>query len=134
MKPRISSTNFLETPSHVRQTFSFKTEKGLENSLLFNFGLLVCYSSVGIALGYGLDDRGSMVRFPAWAEDFSPHHRVQNGSGTHPAFYPMGTRSSFHGGKRPGREVDHSPPSSAEVKECVELYLHSSNTSSWHGA
>jgi hypothetical protein len=27
--------------------------------------------------------------------------------------------------KRPGSEADHSPPSSAEVKECVELYLHS---------
>jgi hypothetical protein len=26
--------------------------------------------------------------------------------------------------KRPGREADHSPPSSAEVKECVELYFH----------
>jgi hypothetical protein len=26
--------------------------------------------------------------------------------------------------KRPGREADHSPPSSAEV-ECVELYFHS---------
>jgi hypothetical protein len=38
------------------------------------------------------------------------------------------------GVKRPGREADHSPPSSAEVKECVELYLHSSNTSSWRGA
>jgi hypothetical protein len=29
------------------------------------------------------------------------------------------------GVKRPGREADHSPPSSAEIKECVELYLHS---------
>jgi hypothetical protein len=29
------------------------------------------------------------------------------------------------GAKRPGREADHSPPSSAEVKECVRLYLHS---------
>jgi hypothetical protein len=28
------------------------------------------------------------------------------------------------GVKRPGRETNHSPPSSAEVKECVELYLH----------
>jgi hypothetical protein len=27
--------------------------------------------------------------------------------------------------KQPGFEADHSPPSSAEVKECVELYLHS---------
>jgi hypothetical protein len=29
------------------------------------------------------------------------------------------------GVKRPRREADHSSPSSAEVKECVELYLHS---------
>jgi hypothetical protein len=29
------------------------------------------------------------------------------------------------GVKRPGREADHSPPSSAEVKECVEVHLHS---------
>jgi hypothetical protein len=36
--------------------------------------------------------------------------------------------------KRPGREADHSPPSGAEVKECVELYLHSPNTPSWHDA
>jgi hypothetical protein len=27
--------------------------------------------------------------------------------------------------KRPGREADHSPPFSAEVKQCVELYLYS---------
>jgi hypothetical protein len=33
--------------------------------------------------------------------------------------------------KRPGREADHSPPSSAEVKVCVELYFHSPNTPSW---
>jgi hypothetical protein len=36
--------------------------------------------------------------------------------------------------KRPKREAGHSPPSSAEVKECMELYLHSSNTPSWRGA
>jgi hypothetical protein len=33
-----------------------------------------------------------------------------------------------------GREDDHSPPSSTKVKECVELYLHSPNISSWRGA
>jgi hypothetical protein len=27
--------------------------------------------------------------------------------------------------KRPGRDVDHPPPSSAEVKKRVELYLYS---------
>jgi hypothetical protein len=30
----------------------------------------------------------------------------------------------YLGVKRPGREADHSPPSSTEVKERVELYLH----------
>jgi hypothetical protein len=59
-------------------------------------------SSVRIALGYGLDDRGSRVRFPARAGNFSLHHRVQNRSGAHPAFYPMGTRGSFPGGKAAG--------------------------------
>jgi len=29
------------------------------------------------------------------------------------------------GVKQPERDADHSLPSSAEVKECVELYLHS---------
>jgi hypothetical protein len=56
-------------------------------------------NSVGIALGYGLDDRGSSVRFLAVAGNFSLHHRVQKGSGTHPASYPMGTKGSFPGGK-----------------------------------
>jgi hypothetical protein len=59
-------------------------------------------SSVGIALGYGLDERGSRVRFPAWAGNFSLHHRVQNVSGAHPTSYPMGTRGSFHGSKAAG--------------------------------
>jgi hypothetical protein len=37
----------------------------------------------------------------------------------------MGTRGSFLGVKRPGREADYSPPFSAEVKECLELYISS---------
>jgi hypothetical protein len=70
-------------------------------------------SSVGIALRYGLDDRRSRVRFLAGGGNFSFHHFDQNGSGAHPASYPM---NSFPGAKCPGREADHSPPSSAEVK------------------
>jgi len=31
-------------------------------------------------------------------------------------------------------EADHSPPSNAKVKEYVELYIHSPNTPSCHGA
>jgi hypothetical protein len=59
-------------------------------------------SSVGIALGYGLDDRGSSVRFLVGAGNYSLHHGVQNGSGAHPASYPMGTKGSFPGGKAAG--------------------------------
>jgi hypothetical protein len=36
--------------------------------------------------------------------------------------------------KRLGREADDLSPSSAEVKECVELYLHFPNMSSLRGA
>jgi hypothetical protein len=69
-----------------------------------------------IVLGYGLDNQGS--GFDSWQGwEFSLHHRVQNGCGAHPASYPMGTRGSSLGVKRLGREADHSPPSSAEVKE-----------------
>jgi hypothetical protein len=52
------------------------------------------------------------------------------GSWSHPASYPTGARVSFLGVKRPGRESDHSPPSIAEGKEWVELYLHSPNAPS----
>jgi hypothetical protein len=50
----------------------------------------------------GLDDRSSRVRFPAGAGNFSLRHRVQDGSGAHPASYPMGTTGSFLGGKAAG--------------------------------
>jgi len=48
------------------------------------------------------------------AENFSLHHRVQSGSGVQPASYPISTGGSSLGVKR---EADHSPPSTAEVKE-----------------
>jgi hypothetical protein len=39
--------------------------------------------------------RGSGVRFPARAGNFSLLHRVQTGSETHPVSSPMGTGDSF---------------------------------------
>jgi hypothetical protein len=43
----------------------------------------------------------------------------KTGSGVHKASYPMGTGGSFPGGKRQGREADHSPPTRAEVEETL---------------
>jgi hypothetical protein len=69
-------------------------------------------SSVSIVCGYGLDE----VRSPAEARDFSSSLCVQTGSVAHPASCTVGTGGPFPGGKaRPGRDADHSSPSSAEV-------------------
>jgi hypothetical protein len=65
---------------------------------------------------YGLDDRAIDVRSLTGA-DFSSSPCVQTGSGAHTASYPMGTGGSFPKGKAQlRRDADHSPPSSAEVK------------------
>jgi hypothetical protein len=59
-------------------------------------------------LCYWLDDRSSILG--GGNEGIcSHHHRVQTGSGAHPASYPVGTGDFFLGVKRPGREADHSP-------------------------
>jgi hypothetical protein len=74
-------------------------------------------NSVSIVSGYGLDDRAIEVRSQAGTKDFSSSLCVQTGSGAHPASCTMGTGGPFPGGKAlPGRDADHSPPSSAEVE------------------
>jgi hypothetical protein len=58
------------------------------------------------------------VQSPTGAEDFFSNLCVQTNSGAHPASYIMGIGGSFTRGKaRLGRDADHSPPSSAEVKK-----------------
>jgi hypothetical protein len=71
-------------------------------TVVFNWSSEGCMKNLRVKICYGLDDRGSRVRFLAGAGNFSLHHRVQNGSGVHPASYPMGTRGSFPGGKAAG--------------------------------
>jgi hypothetical protein len=66
----------------------------------------------GIATNTGLM---TGFRFPV-REYFSLLHSVQTGSGTQPDSCRMGNGCSFPGVKRPGREADYTPPSSAEVK------------------
>jgi hypothetical protein len=59
---------------------------------------------------------------------------VQTGSGAHPASCTMGAGCPFPGGKaRPGRDADHSPPSSAEV-EWVGAVLLSHQAPPWRVA
>jgi hypothetical protein len=58
--------------------------------------------------------------------DFSSSPCVHTGSGTHPASCTMGTVGPFPGAKvRLGRDADHLPPSSAEVKSMSRSYTFS---------
>jgi hypothetical protein len=82
-------------------------------------------SVVGIATRYDLDGPGIESR---WGARFSAP--VQTGPGACPASCTMGS-GSFPGVKRPGGGVNHPPPSSAKVKERVELYLYSPSRPSW---
>jgi hypothetical protein len=64
-------------------------------------------------IGCGLDDRGSI---PGRGWDIFLRHRVRTGSRDHPTSYRMGNGSFSPGVRRPGREFDHTPPSSADLK------------------
>jgi len=55
---------------------------------------------------------------------------IQTGPGAHSVPYTVGT-GSFPRVKRPGLGVNHPPLSSTEVKEGVELYLHSPPRPLW---
>jgi hypothetical protein len=75
-------------------------------------------SSVCIATCYGLDGPRIESR---WRRDFLHLSRQALGP-TQPRIWWL---PSFPGVQRLGRGVDHPPPSSAEVRERVELYLYS---------
>jgi hypothetical protein len=73
-------------------------------------------SSITTVSDYGLEDLAIGFRFPAEAKDFTSNLRVHTSSGAHQASCSVGSGGPFPGAKaRPGRDADHSPPSSAEV-------------------
>jgi hypothetical protein len=74
-------------------------------------------SVVGIATEYGLDYRGIGVRVPVGSRIFlfATSSRPAMGSTQTPIQWVPGALSP--GVKRPRREADHSPPTSAEVKK-----------------
>jgi hypothetical protein len=78
-------------------------------------------SSIGIATGYGLGYQGVEVRVPIKARIFSSPRRPDR------LWVPLSLLSNGYRGlppgiKRPGSEVDHSPPTSVEVKK-MWLYI-----------
>jgi hypothetical protein len=79
---------------------------------------------VGIATGYGLDDRGVGVRVPVESRIFFSPRR--------PASYPMGTGALSPGVKWPGLEADHTSNVSMSRK-CGSIHP-LPHTSSWRSA
>jgi hypothetical protein len=57
-------------------------------------GTSVCIETKQQVMGWAIG-----VQFPAGAGNFSLRHRVQTGSGAHPASYPMGIGGLFLGSK-----------------------------------
>jgi hypothetical protein len=73
--------------------------------------------------------------FESWyGQEFSLLHVIQISSGDHTASYPMVVAGLFSRVKRPGREADNSPPTSAEAKKkCASVHL-VPHTTSWLSA
>ena len=90
--------------------------------------LLLGVSNVCIAnrLRNGL----SGIRIPVGERDFSFLHTVQAGSG-HTQPWVLWLPVFFFTGIRPGHGVNHSLPSTAEVKEWVALYPYAPSLPSW---
>jgi hypothetical protein len=95
----IASANIIHINTHQRER---------ENTMF----IFIYDSAVGIATGYGMDNRGVGVRVPVRSRIFSSPLRPDRLWGP-PSFLSNG----YRGQKRQGREADHSPPASAEVKK-----------------
>jgi hypothetical protein len=76
--------------------------------------------------GFGLDDRGVGVQFPAGVNEFSLLHRVQTDFGPHPT--PCAKRAISPEVTLQGREVDRSSSDHDEIEnERGTRYFHSNS-------
>ena len=82
-------------------------------------------SSVGLATRYGMDGPGIE---PRWGGEI---FRTRPDRPWGPSSLLYNGYWVFPGIKRLGRVVDHLPPSSAEVKERIELCIYSPYGPSW---
>jgi len=114
---------------HSQNSLMEVTHNGMQGTALltFNFSYTKAVGqdrSVGIVTHYRLDGLG----IKSWWGEISR---------THP-YWPWRPPSLLCNGyhafpriKQPGSGVDHPPPSSAEVKKRVELYLYSPSGPLW---
>jgi hypothetical protein len=103
-------------PSDMKYLQDIWNRNNIDKSIIFDYInsiiLLSRDSSVGIATGYGLDDQGAESSSPGRVKIFyfSMSSRPALGSTQPPIKWVPGVN-------RQGREADHSPPTSVEVKK-----------------
>jgi hypothetical protein len=110
-----NARRYTSAPQYALMVWCYVKKKHRDK---FTFTLLGKIGT-GIAQRYsaGLRAGWSGFRVPPGAENFSLHHRVQTGSGAHPASSTQWIPGALSlGVKRPGLGADHSPPSSTGVK------------------
>jgi len=105
--------------------FGFLSAKTVHNYFCYSPFTVDRDSAVSIATCYGLDGPGIEYQ---WGRYF-PHLSSPALGPIHPPIELVPGLSP--GVKRPGRGVYYKPPSSAEVKERVEIYLYSTSGPSW---
>jgi hypothetical protein len=116
----LSEFNFPSKSSSLTQALTWPphTHPSVTHSH-YVFILLISRSrdnAVGTAAGYGLDDGGVGVRGSVGSRIFSSARRPDRFWGP-PSLLSNGYGAPSPGVERPGREADHSPPTSAEIKE-----------------
>jgi hypothetical protein len=95
--------------------------------ILIKIYSLSCIKTESRGKSVRLVDWTIRVRSPTRPKGFYFSFCTQTGSGARSASYTLCTEVSFPGDKPwPVRDADHSPPSTAEVKNEEELYLLSS--------
>jgi hypothetical protein len=139
--PRSACMFVASVPIHPRSYFFTDTEMcgiqpllqytGIVHKSFLDFPSVKCPtarhsvssgSAVGIANGYGLDDRGVEVPVPEVSRNLTSPYRSNRLWGA-PSLLSNGYRRLFPGVKLQKREADHSPPTSGQVKN---TWIHTS--------
>jgi hypothetical protein len=100
---------------------------------IHEFQVQITFLTLTSHLWYSLLKHSEYNQYSTTQQDttiLSSHRQSSDQPWVPPSLLHNGYRV-FLGGKWPGSGVDHSPPSSAEIKEIVELYLYSPSGPSW---
>jgi hypothetical protein len=112
----ITTLMFAEPRWSINADMKYTCKESLVFCKYLSFSLSLLFQLQSAKVYIGIDNRGIVIRFPSRARDFRLLQIAENGSGTHPASFSMGTGGASPRLKRPVREAEHSTASSANIK------------------